>query len=97
MTKYEEQDRMGMRSRQGGGEACGRFGLSSGDLPGSSGSAGETVVIDGVNVFLDLEAEVLDTVREEMEISRRGCHSEGRDRLSRVARKREWRTCIHLE
>jgi hypothetical protein len=56
----KEQDRTGMRSRG----RRGRFGLSSGDLPSSSGSAGETVVVDGVNVFLDLEAVVLWIMRE---------------------------------
>ena len=67
------------------------FETSSRDSPSGGGSAGETVVVDGVNVFLDLEAIVL-----ENEISRRGCRSEWRDRSSRVARE-GWRTCIHLE
>lgn len=61
---------------------------SGGNSPSSSSSAGKTVVVDGVNVFLDLEAEVLEIAhsREEKEISRRGRHSEWRDRFSRVAR-----------
>ena len=48
----------------GWGKGAVVFGLSSGDLPSSSGSAGETVVVDGVNVFLDLDAIVLGIVRE---------------------------------
>jgi len=67
------------------------YATSSGDSPGGGGSAGETVVVDGVNVFLDLEAIVLGNV-----ISRRGRRSEWRDRSSRVARKGR-RTCMHLE
>lgn len=76
-----------MRSR--GGQGRGRFGLSSGDLPSSSGSAGKTVIVDCVNVFLDLDAIVLGTARE-VEISRHGCHPERRDRwFPRVAHERD--------
>ena len=65
----KEQDRTGYAIARGGEQGCGRFGLSSGDLPSSSGSAGETVIVDSVNVFLDLDAIVLGTARE-TEISR---------------------------
>ena len=40
------------------------FWASSWDSPSSSGPAGKTVVVDGVNVFLDLEAEVLRIVHK---------------------------------
>lgn len=39
------------------------LGWSSGDLPSRSGSASETVVVDRVDVFLDLDAVYLCDVR----------------------------------
>jgi hypothetical protein len=87
VTTDEEQDRTGMRSRGKG--PCDRFGLSGGDLPGSSGSAGETVVVDGVDVFLDLDTVGLCGARER---GRRSAVTVAtwRDRVPRVARKRGW-------
>lgn len=52
-----------MRSRGNG--VCNRFGSSSGDLPGSGRSAGETVVVDGVDVLLDFMAVRLCSMRED--------------------------------
>ena len=84
----EERDQTGMRSRGEG--ACDRFGLSSGDLPSSSGSAGETVVVHGVDVFLDLEAVRLCGVREDTDQPSWLPLAGRRDRFPRVARKRGW-------
>jgi hypothetical protein len=84
VTTGEKRDRTGRRLRGG---TVWSFWASSWDSPSRSGSAGKAVVVDGVDVFLDLGAEVLDI--ERTEISGRGQCEERRDRVSRVARAKE--------
>lgn len=72
----------------------GHFWLSSGDLPCSSSSASETVVIDRVDVFLDFGAVYLCVVGDGDQPSGLPL---GRGAIGFPRRARNWRTWTHLE
>jgi len=82
VTTDEERDQTGMRDRDG------RFRLSSGELPSSSGSAGETVVIDSIDIFLNLDAVVLCVVGDNRDQSSRLSLGEARSGFPRRAQRK---------